>query len=81
MEMREFLELIAAAKHGFKCPGLSLENLHDFQSIVALGKHAFELGYIDAFQPHQESYTGHRLCDAFLVGGVTDEGREFLSRR
>ena len=79
MNMRDFLLSVGDGKGGFHAEGNEVSDLQKFKAIVDIAEEAYELGFIDFYKPHIESYTGNRYCDAFLAANLTEEGRAYLA--
>jgi hypothetical protein len=77
MELRKLVRLAASGKTGFAAASESMTDLETFQSAAKAAREAYSLGYVSHFKPYLEFHAGHHFCDAFLISGVTDEGRHY----
>ena len=79
MDMKQFLNEVAAGGKGLRPRSESVDDLAAFQPVVETALEAEVLGYVDKVIAHRESHTGHRFYSALIVVGLTDAGREAMA--
>ncbi|MBB1384379.1 hypothetical protein H5119_02235 [Pseudoalteromonas sp. SG45-5] len=80
MNIQELLIKISQGVMSYKPESDSLEDLKPFQEIVGLLKFAEKEGYIVSTITQKECrYPGGLICNIVVRGGLTDNGKSFIS--
>lgn len=72
------LREVKAGKSYFSAASDREQDIGDFQSVVYELEVLSKRGFLEKYEPHKESHTGHDWVDSVGVGGLTAKGEALL---